>query len=339
LPRIHYQNNADVASFFARVDQRLRNSPGVEAVGLGYPLPLQGNHFWTSVTISRRPGLPGEYEKASLRFVDSGFLPLLEIPILYGRNFTDEDDAHAQPVTIVSESFAREYWPGDSALGKYITILRDKPVPSRVIGIVADVRATIEDDPPPSIYVSYKQMSFPSMQLVLRMRDASRPALPIVKQAVQSVDPEQPVENVASMESIIHETLDPWRFAVSLLGGLAGIATVLTGVGLFAVVSYLVRERTKELGVRMAIGATRADVIKLVMRQSLKLSLLGTVIGFLLTVAISRFMISLTHAIRPSDPAIFLVVAIFVAASSMLAAYIPARRAAGIQPLAALRED
>jgi ABC-type antimicrobial peptide transport system permease subunit len=263
----------------------------------------------------------------------------LEIPILYGRNFTDEDDTHTQPVTIVSESFAREYWPGDSALGKYITILRDKPVPSRVIGIVADVRATIEDDPPPSIYVSYKQMSFPSMQVVLRMRDASISALPIVKQAVQSVDPEQPVENVASMESIVHETLDPWRFAVSLLGGLAGIATVLTGVGLFAVVSYLVRERTKEVGVRMAIGATRADVMKLVIRQSLKLSLLGTVIGFALTVAVGRFMTSLTYAIRPNDPAIFLAVAIFVAVISMLAAYIPARRAAGIQPLAALRED
>jgi putative ABC transport system permease protein len=339
LPRIHYQNNADVASFFTRVDQRLRNSPGVEAVGLGYPLPLQGNHFWTSVTISGRPAPPGEYEQASLRFVDSGFLPLLEIPILYGRNFTDEDDAHAQPVTIVSESFAREYWPGDSALGKYITILRDKPVPSRVIGIVADVRATIEDDPPPSIYVSYKQMSFPSMQVVLRMRDASISALPIVKQAVQSVDPEQPVENVSSMESIVHEALDPWRFAASLLGGLTGIATVLTGVGLFAVVSYLVRERTKEVGVRMAIGATRADVMKLVLRQSLKLSLLGTVIGFALTIAVARFMTSLTYAIRPNDPAIFLAVAIFVAVISILAAYIPARRAAGIQPLAALRED
>jgi predicted permease len=339
LPRVHYQNNADVASFFTRVDQRLRNSPGVEAVGLGYPLPLQGNHFWTSVAISGRPAPPGEYENASLRFVDSGFLPLLEIPILYGRNFTDEDDAHAQPVTLVSESFARKYWPGDSALGKYITILRDKPVPSRVVGVVADVRATIEDDPPPSIYVSYKQMSFPSMQIVLRMRDPSGSALPLVKQAVQSVDPDQPVEDIASMKSIVHEALDPWRFAVSLLGGLAGIATVLTGVGLFAVVSYLVRERTREVGVRMAIGATRGDVMKLVLRQSLKLSLLGTVIGFGLTLSVTRLMTSLTYAIRPNDPAIFLAVVIFVAVISILAAYIPARRAAGIQPLAALRED
>lgn len=339
LPRIRYQNNADVASFFTRVDQQLLNSSEVEAVGLGYPLPLQGNHFWTSVSISGRPAPPGEYEEASLCFVDSGFLPLLEIPVLYGRNFTDQDDAHTQPVTIVSASFARKYWPGDSALGKYVTILRDNPVPSRVIGVVADVRATIEDDPPPSIYVSYKQMSFPSMQVVLRVRGASSSALRIVKQAVQSVDPEQPVEYATSMESMVHEALDPWRFAVSLLGGLAGIATLLTGVGLFAVVSYLVRERTKEVGVRMAVGATKADVMKLVLRQSIKLSLLGTIIGFALTVAVARFMTRLTYAIRPNDPAVFLAVAIFVAMIATLAAYIPARRAAAIEPLAALRED
>ena len=222
---------------------------------------------------------------------------------------------------------------------KYISILREKPVPSRVIGVVGDVRATIEDDPPPSIYVSYRQMSFPSMQIVLLSRDTSNSALARVRQAMQDVDPEQPVEYVDSMESIVHGALDPWRFALSLLGGLAGLATVLTCVGLFAVVSYLVRERTREVGVRMAIGATRGDVMKLVLNQSLKLSLLGTVIGFALTLAVARVMTSLMYAIHPRDPAIFLAVAIFVAVISILASYIPARRAAGIQPLAALRED
>jgi putative ABC transport system permease protein len=339
LPSIHYQDNDDVASFFTRVDQNLRDSPGVQAVGLGYPLPLQGNHFWTSVTLAGRTPKLGEYEQASLRFVDSAFLPLLKIPILDARNFTDADDAHAQRVTIVSASCARKYWPGESAVGKYISILRDKPVPSRVIGVVGDVRATIEDDPPPSIYVSYRQMSFPSMQIVLLSRDTSNSALARVRQAVQDVDPEQPVEYVDSMESIVHGALDLWRFAVSLLGGLAGLATVLTGVGLFAVVSYLVRERTREVDVRMAIGATRGDVMKLVLNQSLKLFLLGTVIGFALTLVVARVMTSLMYAIHPRDPAIFLAAAIFVAVISILASYIPARRAAGIQPLAALRED
>lgn len=338
LPRIRYQNNDDVATFFTKVDQNLRES-GVEAVALGYPLPLQGNHFWTSFTIAGRTKNPGEYEQGSLRFVDSGFLPLFQIPILDGRNFTDGDDKHAERVTIVSESFAHKYWPGESALGRYITILRDTPAPSRIIGVAGDVRATIEDDPPPSMYVSYKQMSFPSMQIVLLSRDTSNSALARVRQAVQSVDPEQPVEYVDSMESIVRGTLDPWRFALSLLGGLAGLATILTSVGLFAVVSYLVRERTKELGIRMAIGATRTDVMKLVLSQSLKLALIGSGIGFALTFLVARLMTSMVYAIHPKDPATFLAVAVFVAGISILAAYIPARRAARIEPLAALREE
>ena len=339
LPRIRYQNNDDVASFFTKVDQNLRESPGVEAVALGYPLPLQGNHFWTSLTIAGRTTNPGEYEQASLRFVDSGFLPLFQIPILDGRNFADGDDQHAERVTIVSESFAHKYWPGENALGRYITILRDTPVPSRIIGVVGDVRATIEDDPPRSMYVSYKQMSFPSMQIVLLSRDTSNSALARIREAVQSVDPEQPVEYVDSMESIVRGALDPWRFALSLLGGLAGLATVLTSVGLFAVVSYLVRERTKELGIRMAIGATRSDVMKLVFSQSLKLALIGSGIGFALTFLVARLMTSMVYAIHAKDPATFLAVAVLVAGISILAAYIPARRAARIEPLSALREE
>lgn len=350
LPRIRYQNNNDVASFFTRVDQNLHDSPGVEAVGLGYPLPLTGNHFWTSFTIAGRNTNPGEYESASLRFVDSGFLPVMNIPILNGRNFTDEDDANAQPVAMVSESFAQKYWPGEDVVGKYISILRDNSsvgsssiqdssVPRRVVGVVRDVRSVIEEGPPPTMYVSYKQMSFPSMALVLLSRDSSGSELAEIRQAVQSVDPEQPVEDIDSMESIVHEELQPWRFALALLGGLAGLAIVLTGIGLFAVVSYLVRERTKELGLRMAIGASRSNVMKLVLGQSMKLALLGTGIGLALTFTVVHLMTSMVYAIHPNDPATFVIVAFLVAAISMLAAYVPARRAARIEPLAALREE
>lgn len=339
LPRIRYQNNNDVASFFTRVDQNLRDLPGVEAVGLGYPLPLQGNHFWTSFTIAGRNANPGEYEGASLRFMDSGFLQVMNIPILNGRNFTDGDDANAQPVAIVSESFAHKYWPGEDAVGKYISILRDTPVPRRVVGIVGDVRATIEDDPPPTMYVSYKQMSFPSMQVVWLSRDASGVALATIRRAIQSVDPEQPVDDVGSMEEVVRDALDPWRFALWLLGGLAGVAIVLTAVGLFAVISYLVRERTKELGLRMAIGASRSNVMNLVLSQSLKLALFGTGIGLALTFTVVRLKTSMVYAIHPNDPATFVIVALSVAAISILAAYIPARRAARIEPLAALREE
>ncbi len=339
LPRIRYQNNNDVASFFTRVAQNLRDSPGVEAVGLGYPLPLQGNRFSTNLTIAESNTNPWEHESALLRFVDSGFFPVLNIPILDGRNFTDADDANAQPVTIVNESFAHKYWPGESAVGKYVSIQRDTPVPRRVVGVVGNVRATIEDEPPPAMYVCYKQMSFPSMQIVLLRRDASGSAREEIRQAVQSVDPEQPVDYATSMDEIVRSALDPWRFALALLAGLAGLATVLTGVGLFAVVSYLIRERTKELGLRMAIGASRGNVMHLVLSQSLKLALFGTGLGLALTFAAVRLMTSMVYAIRPNDPLTFFIVAILVGAISIVAAYIPARRAARIEPLVALREQ
>ena len=177
------------------------------------------------------------------------------------------------------------------------------------------------------------------MTIVLLSRDASGSVLTEIRQAVQSVDPEQPVEYADSMESIVREELQPWRFALALLGGLAGLATVLTGVGLFAVVSYLVRERTKELGLRVAMGAPRSNVMKLVLGQSLKLALLGTGIGLALTFIVVHLMTSMVYAIHPNDPATFVVVAFLAVAISMLAAYVPARRAARIEPLAALREE
>jgi putative ABC transport system permease protein len=341
LPRIRYQNNGDVASFFTRVQQNLRESPGVEAVGLVYPLPMQGRDFWESFTIAGRNANPGEYEQASLRFMDSGYLRVLNIPILNGRNFTDADDAKAQPVAIVSESFAHKYWPRNEAdaIGNYITILRDPAVPRRVVGIVADVRSSVDEDLLPTMYVSYKQMIFQSMQIVLLSRDGAGAALATIRRAVQSVDPEQPVDEMGSMEGIVRDALQPWRFALSLLGGLAGLAIVLTAIGLFAVISYLVRERTKELGLRMAIGATRGNVMQLVLRQSMKLALIGTGIGLVLTFVAVCLMTDMVYAIQPNDPAIIIVVALTVAAISILAAYIPARRAARIEPLTALREE
>jgi len=313
LPRIRYQNNDDVINFFTRAGQNLRNLPSLDAVGLGYPLPVEGNEFWTSFTIPGQAQSANEYESASLRFIDSGFLRAIGIPLLDGRDIADADDKNREAVALVSVSFARQYWPHESAIGRYIVIDRDTPVPRRVVGIVGDVRASIEDDPLPTMYVSYKQMSFPSMAIVLQPSPSSPPLLPQIRQAVQSVDPYQPLDELESMTAIIHRSLEPWRFALWLLGGLAALAVALTAIGLFAVLSYLVGERTKELGVRMAVGASRGNIIRL----------LQTTI----------------YNIQPNDPQIFATVAIAVAITALVAAYLPARKAAAIEPLAALREE
>jgi putative ABC transport system permease protein len=338
LPRIHYQNNADVVTFFTRVQERLRGIAGAQSVGLGYRLPLGGS-MASSFTIPGRQYVPGEHDEGHLHFIDSGLLTTLQMPLLDGRNIRDSDDANSEPVVIVSQSFARKYWPGESAVGKYVTTLRETPVTRRVIGVVGDARYWIEDEFEPTMYVSFKQLSFPSMSIVVRTADDVGSVAPQIRRAVQSVDPEQPVLRLSSMDSVVRSSLEPWRFALSLLGGLAAMALLLTVIGLFGVISYLVRERTKEMGVRMALGADRGRIMKLILGQSLRLIVSGLAIGFAIAFVIVRSARSMVYAIRPNDPSIFILVAVCLSVVALLGSYVPARRAAQIDPMRALREE
>lgn len=338
LPRIHYQNNADVVTFFTRLQEQLREISGMQSVGLGYRLPLVG-HMGTSFTIPGRQYAPGEHDEGHLKFIDSGLLKTLQIPLLEGRNISDSDDESSETVAIVSESFARKYWPGQNAVGKYLTTLRDAPVARRVVGVVGDVRHFIEDEPEPTIYVSFKQLSFPSMNIVIRTSDEVGSVGPQIRRAVQSVDPEEPVVSLTTMNDVVRGSLQPWRFAVSLLGGLAGMALMLSVMGLFAVTSYLVRERTKELGIRMALGANRGKVLTMILSQSFRLTALGLTIGVGLAIIIARSITSLVYNIQPKDPSVFTFVAICLSAVALFGSYFPARRASQIDPMRALREE
>lgn len=338
LPRIKYQNNADVAAFFTQLQQRLRAIPGLGSVGLGYRPPLQGD-MGIGFTVPGKQYAPGEYESATLRFVDSGYIPTLEIPLLEGRNLTDADDMNAEPVAVVSQVLARKYWPHDSAVGRYMTTLRDGPVTRRVVGVVGDIRSNIDTNPTPTIYVSFKQMSFPSMTAVMQTREDGGSALGQLRAAVQSVDPEQPLEYVESMDSMVRDSLEPWRFALSLLSGLSGMAVILTVLGLFAVMSYLVKERTKEIGIRVTLGAKRNDILHLILEQTVRVAFLGTAIGVSVSIAMRRVIAGAGYAIQPNDPVTFVAVALLLTALSIASCIVPARRAAGLDPMLALREE
>jgi putative ABC transport system permease protein len=338
LPRIKYQNNTDVAAFFTQLQQRLRAIPGLGSVGLGYRAPLQGV-MWTGFTLPGKQYAPGEYESAALRFVDSGFIPTLEVPLLEGRNLDDADDANAEPVAVVSQALARKYWPQDAAVGKYINTLRDGPVTRRVVGVVRDIRSDIDTVPTPTLYVSFKQMSFPSMTVVMQTTEDAGSALRHVRAAVQSVDPEQPLEDVESMDSIVRDSLEPWRFALWLLSGLSGMAVILTILGLFAVMSYLVKERTKEIGIRVTLGAKRSHIVRLILEQTVRVAFLGTAIGVSISIAMRSVLAGTGYAIQPNDPVTFVAVALLLTALSIASCIVPARRAAGLDPMVALREE
>ena len=339
MPRTRYQSNDDVAKFFDLTVRQLRGAPSLQAVGLVHPFPFANGCGGEAFRVTDRPFAPGEYEHGCLAFIDEGYFSVLNIPVLSGRNFTEADTRQSQAVAMVNEAFVRKYWPGEDAMGKYLEITRHPEGPLRVIGVVGNVRPGVEADFLPAIYVSYRQVTFQAMAIVMLRHDTATSMDKVVRRAVQNVDPQLPAPSIDTMESVVHDSLDRWRFALLLLGGLTTLAVVLIIVGLFAVISYLVRERTKELGVRMALGASRSDVMKLVLSQSLRLALAGIALGLVLTLALARFAASVEYAIRPNDPATFIRVAAVVAAISIFAAYIPARRAARVDSLIALREE
>jgi putative ABC transport system permease protein len=338
MPRTRYQSNEDVAKFFDQVTRQLRAVPGLQAIGLVRPYPFRGCGG-EAFRITGRSFAPGEYEAGCLEFIDEGYFPVFDIPLLSGRNFTEADNGQSQAVAIVNEEFVRKYWPGGDAVGKYVEIIRRPEGPLRIIGVVGNVRPEIEADFLPQIYVSYRQVAFQAMAIVTLRHDTATSLDNVVRRAVQNVDPQMPAPSTDSIESVVHDSLAAWRFALTLLGGLTTLAVVLITVGLFAVISYLVRERTKELGVRMALGASRSDVMKLVLSQGLRLALAGIALGLALTIVLARFAASVGYAIRPNDPVTFILVAAAVAAISIFAAYVPARRAAQVDPLIALREE
>jgi putative ABC transport system permease protein len=224
-------------------------------------------------------------------------------------------------------------------VGKYITTLRDGPVTRRVVGLVADIRSDIDTVPTPTIYVSFKQMSFPSMTVVMQTTEDAGSALRQLRAVVRSVDPEQPLERVESMGSIVRDSLEPWRFALSLLCGLSGMAVILTILGLFAVMSYLVKERTKEIGIRVTLGARRSDIVRLILEQTVRLAFYGTAIGISISIGMRHVLAGTGYAIQPNDPVTFVAVVLLLMALSIASCIVPARKAAGLDPMEALREE
>lgn len=262
--------------------------------------------------------------------------------MLRGRSFTDHDRSDSQPVAIISETLARCYWPKQDAIGERLMTIRDAvsaPVSREIVGVVGDVRDNIDEEPQPTIYVPYPQMSFPTMRLLLRTQAPLGTLVAGIQRALQTIDPDQPIHGASSFDAVVAESLQPWKFALSMLGGLAALALALTAIGLFAVISYLVRQRTRELGIRIAIGAPPARVLKMVVMQGLSLAAGGLALGAAAALATARFMRSLIYGVRPNDPPTLMAVALLLGIVALIACYLPARRAAHVDPLIALREE
>ena len=327
------------AAVFRQFLENVAALPGVRAAGLTEVVPLsQDEHAWLEFGIQEIPPLsPGERLSADFRRVSPGFFPTMRIPLLAGRTFTLRDDRERPLTVVVDETFARRFFPNSDPLGKHV---RSTLGTAEIVGVVGGVRdAGFDQEPRPTIYLPYDQSPIAKMDLVVRMDLAPEGMLPAVKKAIWVVDKDQPIFRVRSMDQIIGKSVSSQRLAFVLLGAFAFVAILLAALGTYGVISYTVGCRTQEIGIRMALGAAPLDMLKLVVGQGVRLALMGIAAGGLAALGLARLLSSLLYGVAPADPLTFACASILLGTTALLACLVPARRAARVEPTAALRSE
>ena len=354
LSQSKYNGYDQHRAFYSNLFTRLRQLPGVEAVGANNLLPLNGSGGSRGFLIEGRPVPQGQsHPEEQLRFITPGYFEAMRVPLLRGRDFEDRDVTGQTRVAVVSRSMAERHWPGEEAIGKrfaYANIRRGsehQPEWIEIVGIVGDIKHRgLDLESKPEIYVPVYQPLFtnrptPPLSLYVAVRTSGDPAAlaSSVRREVAAVDPEQPLANVRTMEERLAESVAQRRFNMTLLGVFACVALVLAGVGVYGVMAYAVARRTHEIGVRVALGAQRSDVVRLVLRQGMWLALAGVGVGVAGAYAATRLMTGLLYGVSPTDPLTFLGVSALLTAAALLACLVPARRATKVDPMVALRYE
>ena len=328
--------------FFQQAIERVHSLPGVQSAGMVLSLPLGGDTFnvWRGYIREGRPATPEENGDAAFLVATPDYFQTLQIPLIAGRNFTDRDTQNSTKVVIVNDTMARKLWPGQSPIGKHITIWRDEKFPREIIGVVGETKASLDNEPGEQMYVPYAQdASWGSMSFVIRTSGDPANAATAVRNEIRSLDKGAPVFNVRPMNEVLATSVAPRRTPMLLLSAFAGAALLLAMIGIYGVTAYYVTQRTQEIGIRMALGAQMSDVLKLVLKGGMALALFGIVAGLAGAFALTRWMTTLLFGVKPTDALTFIAVSICLLVTALLACYIPARRATKVDPLVALRYE
>jgi putative ABC transport system permease protein len=359
LPGAKYEEPQKQKAFYQELLVRLRNLPGVESVGATSQTPLNPGDNWSGFAIDGRPDPPaGDQQQAATRVVTNDFFQTLRIPLKKGRFFSDADarvalpvmrwyaqqpypahfnDPQPIPTVIINEAMARQYWPNEDPLGKRLRIVESPWL--TIVGVVGDVHHTgLHVKPNPEIYLS--DLQEPSSTLAVMMRTSIDPLQlsAAARHEIQQIDKELPV-TITTMDQIFSNSVAGQRFNALLLGIFASLALILAGIGVFGVINYSVAQRTREIGIRLALGAQRKDVFTLIVGHGLILALVGVVIGALGAFALTRLMAGLLFGVSPTDVTTFVSVSLLVVVVATFACYLPARRATRVDPLVALRYE
>ena len=350
LPEVRYDKGEKVTAFYTQLLAKISALPSVTAAATGVNIPFDDNEWDSSFHITGTPPhLPGQEPSAEMNMVSPGYFRAMGMPSVRGRGFAPEDVADKPGVVVIDESLALRFFPGQDPIGRQLDnnqTMKPNPPPLTIVGIVARTRneapgeKNVEQLNFPQIYLCAAQ--FPNESVTLLVRVASGDPLALaaaVKREVQAIDPDQPVSSISTMEKNIGASLAARRLTMSLLGAFAGLALVLASVGIYGVMVLSSTQRTRELGIRLALGASRGDVLRLILGQGVSLIAIGLAAGLLGAFAASRAVSSLLYGVGSLDAAALFGALIMLAAVAFIACYLPARRASLVDPIEALRAE
>jgi putative ABC transport system permease protein len=336
-----YPEAQQKAAFFHQALQQLETIPGVQSVAATTTLPLSGSSMNFRFSVDGQvANVSAEYAQAQYRAISSDYFRTMGIPLLEGREFTDRDEPNAPGVVVINETMARRVFPDGDAIGKRLTITYGKPTSREIVGIVGDVKhLRLNEDAKPEMYVPYSQNPWSFMTFVIRATIPPTDLVSIVRQRIWSINKNQPIDKILTMNQILYESIAQPRLSAFLLGLFAALAFLLSAVGIYGVMSYLVSQRTHEMGIRMALGARSVDIFTLVIKQGMSNVLLGIALGLILCLIVTRILSGLLYGISATDPVTLIQATLLLAGTALLACLIPARQATRFDPLTALRTE
>ena len=338
-----YEKPEHARVFNSRLVEQTRSLPGVRAAAVSNSLPPDETDFSSNFTIQGQTVAANEEPQiAYFTKVSPEYFQALGIPLRSGRTFTGADSANAPQVALINETFQRRFFPGEDPIGKRLNLGSDKePDWNQIVGVVGDVKYNgVADDVQPALYLAAQQAPIWGMSLVIKT-DVTDPLslTAAVRNEIRQIDPDLPVTEVSTMEQRLSRAMAQPRFRTSLIALFAAVALVLACIGIYGVISYSVAQRTHEIGIRMALGAQKGDVLGMVIRQALVLAVTGVALGLIASLALTSLMTKLLFGVKATDPATFVATAALLAATALLASYLPARRATKVDPLVALRYE
>ncbi len=342
LPGRKYDTDGKIIDFFKRAVEQLQAIPGVEVAGANSFLPFAGPHSGTRIEIEGQPKLPpGQELGTGVCVTDANYFRTMQIPLKRGRLFTEQEATEMRHVVVVNERFARQNLPGQDPIGKRVIIyMKDENLPSEIIGVVGDNKQLgLDTEVDPLAFWPHPELAYSSMTLVVRTRVEPTSIAPAARNAIRSLDPDQPIGEVSTMNNLMAKSIARSRFNATLLAVFSLVAMVMAAVGIYGVISYSVQLRTHEIGVRMALGAQRRDVLTLVVKRGIVLGLVGVTVGLIASFGLTRLIATLLFEVTSTDTTVFAGVAGALFLVTLIACYVPARRATKVDPLVALRYE